>query len=379
MNGQVPMLPFSARAADSCPYAVSVEQASKRFENGVIAVDRVSLSISGGEFLCLLGPSGSGKTTLLRMIGGFERHEGRIYLFGEDVTQLPPARRRTNMVFQQHALFPHLNVYDNIAFGPRMRKVPATEIDRRVREVLNLVRLPGFDSRRVDQLSGGQRQRVAIARAIVNDPAVLLLDEPLGALDLRLRVELQNELRRLQRSLGSPFIAVTHDQGEAMALADRIAVINGGRLEQIGTPDEIYHKPASLFVAQFVGHTNILEGRICALNGHGHYTLELDGILIPCRAEAGLAVGRKVVLSVREELIHLETNGSTSGTAVDFRLNGTVIDRRFLGSQAKYSVRVGNGLFVVAEVPASQTGNLPPGAEVRIGWRISRVPAFPAG
>lgn len=378
MNGQVPM-PLSERAADSYPYAVSVEQASKRFENGVIAVDRVSLSIGAGEFLCLLGPSGSGKTTLLRMIGGFEPHEGRIFLFGEDVTELPPARRRTNMVFQQHALFPHLNVYDNIAFGPRMRKVPATEIDRRVREVLDLVRLPGFDSRRVDQLSGGQRQRVAIARAIVNDPAVLLLDEPLGALDLRLRVELQNELRRLQRSLGSPFIAVTHDQGEAMALADRIVVINGGRLEQIGTPDEIYHQPASLFVAQFVGHTNILEGRICALNGYGHYTLELDGILIPCRAEAGLAVGRKVVLSVREELIHLETNGSTSGTAVDFRLNGTVIERRFLGSQAKYSVRVGNGLFVVAEVPASQTGNLQPGAEVRIGWRASRVPAFPAG
>jgi spermidine/putrescine transport system ATP-binding protein len=380
MSRVASVTPSLLPAAGAPPHAVHVEQVTKRFAGNVTAVDRVSLTVPSGEFVCLLGPSGSGKTTLLRMIGGFEEaDEGRVFLLGEDVTRLPPARRRTNMVFQQHALFPHLNVYDNIAFGPRMRRVPMCEIDRRVAEVLHLVRLPGFESRRVDQLSGGQRQRIAIARAIINDPAVLLLDEPLGALDLRLRVELQNELRRLQRSLGSPFIVVTHDQGEAMAMSDRIAVINAGRIEQIGTPDEIYNRPASLFVAQFIGHTNLLEGHICASAGNGAYTVDVRGIPVPCRASAGLPTGRRLVLSVREEHVDLEVKAPSAGGA-DFRVAATVIDRRFLGSQVKYSLRLSNGLCLVAEMRADGTGAAPEmGAKVQLGWRVSRVPAFESG
>jgi spermidine/putrescine ABC transporter ATP-binding subunit len=360
--------------------AVQVAAVSRRFSTSALAVDRVSLEVAPGEFLCLLGPSGSGKTTLLRIIGGFERpDEGRVYLQGQEVTHQPPAQRRTNMVFQHHALFPHLNVRDNVAFGLRMRRTATAEVVRRVRQALELVRLTGFDSRSIEQLSGGQRQRVAIARAIVNEPAVLLLDEPLGALDLRLRVELQNELRRLQRSLGSPFIVVTHDQGEAMAMSDRIAVINDGRIEQVGTPDEIYNQPASLFVARFVGHTNLLSGRIESSLGGGNYRLRVGGVLIPCHASQGLSVGCAVTVSVREEMVRLE-EASEREEEADYRIEGTVIDRTFLGSLVKYTVRLSDDLTVVAEVPApAMAHQWDIGRRVRVAWRTEQTPAFILG
>lgn len=363
-------------AGEPAAAAVCVEGVTKRFDREVVAVDGVSLSVAPGELLCLLGPSGSGKSTLLRLIGGFESPDaGRVFLLGDDVTDLPPARRRTNMVFQHHALFPHLNVYDNVAFGLRMRKVAEAEIRRRVSRVMDLVRLPGHESRKVDQLSGGQRQRVAIARAIVNDPAVLLLDEPMGALDLRLRLELQQELRRLQRSLGSPFIVVTHDQSEAMAMSDRIAVINGGRVEQIGPPDEIYNRPASLFVAQFIGHTNVLRGRVSRALAPGSYMVDVEGVAIPCHARAGLAPGTPITLSVREELVGLRGGGALDEGA-DVRLRGTVIERTFLGAQARYAVRVSPQLVVIAERPAAAAG-VAVGSVIDLAWRASEVPAFP--
>lgn len=357
--------------------AVEVKQVTRRFEEGVVAVDRVSLSVDPGEILCLLGPSGSGKSTLLRIIGGFETaDDGKVFLMGEDVTHVPPALRRTNMVFQHHALFPHLNVRDNIAFGLRMKKTPQAQIDKRVGQVLELVRLRGYESRKIDQLSGGQRQRIAIARAIVNDPAVLLLDEPLGALDLRLRMELQAELRRLHKSLGSPFIVVTHDQNEAMAMSDRIAIMNEGRIQQIGTPQEIYDRPASLFVAQFVGHTNLLHGRISSAHGRGEFAVDVGGMTVPCRAAPELAVGQEVALSIREELVTLGT-ASTIDRAVDFSTAGTVIDKSFLGSQVRFTIATTEGLTITAERRAVELNEpLSVGVQVRVGWRVSQVPVF---
>jgi spermidine/putrescine transport system ATP-binding protein len=354
--------------------AVGVKNISKKFANGVLAVDQVSLDVQPGEFVCLLGPSGSGKTTLLRIIGGFEQaDEGRVALMGEDVTALPPAQRRTNMVFQHHALFPHLSVHDNVSFGLRMRKMPAPAISERVDRTLDLVRLKGFGERKIDQLSGGQRQRIAIARAIVNEPAVLLLDEPLGALDLRLRLELQEELRRLQRSLGSPFILVTHDQTEAMAMADRIVVMNEGRIEQIGSAEDIYRRPATLFVARFIGHTNLISGRISADRGAGDYTMAVGDVTIPCRSPSPFAVGQEVVLSVREEAVTLGCSGESS----EFTLEGRIIDRTFLGPSVRYDLGVGDEpLRLMAELRADEGEALAPGTSVRVGWRIDQASLF---
>src|SRR6188508_2110307 len=234
----------------------------KRFRE-VIAVDRINLRIEAGEFFSLLGPSGCGKTTTLRMIGGFEAPTGgSIELRGRDVTNDPPDRRPVNMVFQNYALFPHLNVGDNIAFGLRRKNVDKADIKRRVHEALELVHLTGLDRRKPNQLSGGQQQRVALARALVNRPNVLLLDDPLGALDLKLRKQLQIELKRVQTEVGITFVYVTHDQEEALTMSDRIAVMNAGHVEQLGTPEELYERPTSRFVADFIGSTNLLRGRI---------------------------------------------------------------------------------------------------------------------
>jgi putative spermidine/putrescine transport system ATP-binding protein len=229
----------------------------------VRAVDRVSLEIGDGEFFTLLGPSGSGKTTCLRLIAGFERPDtGRIELHGRDVTELPPYERDVNTVFQDYALFPHLSVADNVGYGPRIRGVAAAERARRVAEALALVRLPDLGGRKPAQLSGGQRQRVALARALVNRPRILLLDEPLGALDLKLRQEMQVELKAIQREVGITFVFVTHDQEEALTMSDRLAVWNRGRIEQLGAPTEVYERPATAFVAGFVGISNLLVGEV---------------------------------------------------------------------------------------------------------------------
>src|SRR2546422_7947896 len=241
---------------------IRLSNLTKRFDD-VVAVDDLSLEIARGQFFSLLGPSGCGKTTTLRMIGGFEEPSlGTIYLGGKDVTDEPPYRRDVNTVFQSYALFPHLNVFDNVAFGLRRKKVERSEADRRVREALALVDLPGFERRKPSQLSGGQQQRVALARALVNHPKLLLLDEPLGALDLKLRKQMQLEPKRIQSEVGITVLYVTHDQEEAMTMSDRLAVMRHGRIEQIGRPEDIYERPATEFVAGFLGASNLLDGEV---------------------------------------------------------------------------------------------------------------------
>lgn len=357
---------------------MDVQAVSKSFHNGHIGISQVSLSVPKNVFLCLLGPSGSGKTTLLRLIGGLEiPNEGRVLVDGLDVRAIPASERRTNMVFQHHALFPHLNVRDNVAFGPRMRRDREDSIERRVTDVLNLVQLGGYEERKVKELSGGQRQRVAIARAIINRPSVLLLDEPLASLDMQLRGELQGELRRLQRSLGSPFISVTHDQDEAMALADRIAVINQGRLEQVGRPDEIYCRPASLFVASFMGRNNVLQGVICDHLGSGEYRLDLNGLIVPCQAASGLRVGQTVALVLRYESVRIHRPAHDAPRSVN--LSGTVLDRVFLGTRVRYTVRIAPAIVILAEPRIESGGNagMPEiGDTIALSWHLKDSPVF---
>src|SRR4051794_11099464 len=271
----------------------------------VVAVDSVDLDVGRGEFFTLLGPSGSGKTTCLRMIGGFERPDaGAIELAGRDVTGLPPTERDVNTVFQDYALFPHMTVAANVAYGLRVKRIARAERGERVREALAMVRLEGFDDRRPGQLSGGQRQRVALARALVNRPRVLLLDEPLGALDLKLRQQLQVELKRIQSEVGITFVYVTHDQDEALSMSDRIAVMDAGRVLQVGSPQEVYDRPDSRFVAGFVGVSNVLELPVSGVSG-GVASLQLgprDAVSAPAGA---LQAGRTAIVTVRPERIAL--------------------------------------------------------------------------
>jgi spermidine/putrescine transport system ATP-binding protein len=283
---------------------VRLIELTKRFRE-IVAVDAISLDIQIGEFFSLLGPSGCGKTTTLRMIGGFELPtSGRIELRGRDVTLDTPERRPVNMVFQSYALFPHLSVFDNVAFGLRRRKVPDADVRRRVGATLELVRLTGYDRRGPGELSGGQQQRVALARALVCEPTVLLLDEPLGALDLKLRRQLQVELKRVQVEVGITFVYVTHDQEEALALSDRIAVMNGGRIEQLGTPEELYDRPATRFVADFIGTTNLLTGTVVSVAGDDA-VLELEAGGRCVVGADGLAPGAVVEIAVRPEALEL--------------------------------------------------------------------------
>src|SRR4051794_30223201 len=285
---------------------------SKRFGD-VTAVDGVDLEIAHGEFFTMLGPSGSGKTTCLRMIAGFERPDaGRIELDGKDVTRLPPPERDVNTVFQDYALFPHMSVAENVAYGLKVRKVSKGERGDRVKEALALVRLDGFGDRRPSQLSGGQRQRVALARALVNRPRVLLLDEPLGALDLKLRQQLQVELKRIQSEVGITFVYVTHDQDEALTMSDRIAVMDGGRVLQVGTPRDVYEEPDSRFVAGFVGVSNLLELPIDAA-AEGVLRLRLGDEDRVSAAHAGAAPeGATAIVTIRPERIAIEKEGSAA-------------------------------------------------------------------
>ena len=269
-----------------------------------VAVDHIDLEVVSGEFFSLLGPSGCGKTTTLRMIGGFEAPtSGLIELQGQDVTWLPPYKRHVNTVFQNYALFPHLTIFENVAFGLRRQKVPDAEVRTRVTEMLQLVELPGFERRKPTQISGGQAQRVALARALINRPAVLLLDEPLGALDLKLRKQMQVELKRIQQEVGITFIYVTHDQEEAMTMSDRIAVMNRGRYEQLGDPEVLYERPATRFVAGFLGISNLLSGTVEG-NDNGYVRLRLadETVIRAPRTDTG---GDAVSVGVRPEKIRL--------------------------------------------------------------------------
>ncbi|HJW22326.1 MAG TPA: ABC transporter ATP-binding protein [Candidatus Limnocylindrales bacterium] len=309
----------------------------------VVAVDHIDLEVHDGEFFSLLGPSGCGKTTTLRMIGGFEQPtSGLIELAGQDVTWLPPYQRNVNTVFQNYALFPHLTVFENVAFGLRRRKVDQADIRHRVSDMLALVELPGYERRKPGQLSGGQAQRVALARALVNRPAVLLLDEPLGALDLKLRKQMQVELKRIQKEVGITFIYVTHDQEEAMTMSDRIAVMNHGRYEQLGEPEVLYERPRTRFVAGFLGVSNLLPARRAgASNGYALFRLE-DGS--PVRISAATVEGQTepLAIGVRPEKIRMSETG-TDVTPQLNRLSGVIVDASYIGVSTQYIVELPDG------------------------------------
>ncbi len=326
-------------------YAVELRTVSKRFPGPageiVAAVKNVTLQIRDGEFFSLLGPSGCGKTTSLRMIAGFELPtDGEIYIHGKPMGQIPAFQRPVNTVFQQYALFPHLTIGENVAFGLDMKHTPKPEIARRVTEALEMVRLPNMEKRRPKQLSGGQQQRIALARALVNRPEVLLLDEPLGALDLKLRKDMQLELKTLQREVGITFIYVTHDQEEALTMSDRIAVMSQGVALQVGPPSEIYEQPNCKFVANFIGETNFLEGTLAApQDGLARVTLA-DGQMIAAAtlADPAPAAGQKVTVVIRPEKLHLPGRPTDQN-----RLPGTVEDVVYIGTDTHYGVRLPGG------------------------------------
>ena len=329
--------------------AVRLESVEKRFGE-VAAVDGVDLEVVDGEFFSMLGPSGSGKTTTLRMIAGFEQPTaGRILLHGVDVTSVPPFDRDVNTVFQDYALFPHMTVGDNVAYGLMVRKVPKADRVARVTEALRMVRLEGYAGRKPSQLSGGQRQRVALARALVNRPRVLLLDEPLGALDLKLREEMQIELKAIQQQVGITFIYVTHDQEEALTMSDRLAVFNNGRIEQIGAPAEVYERPATRFVAGFVGTSNLLRGDV-----------------------ARAVVGQDGMFTVRPEKIHLVW-GETEVGPDDIVVPGTIREVVYLGPDTRYIVALDAGAdLTVTQQNLATTSTealAQQGKSVRLMWR----------
>ena len=350
----------SPEAAD-----VRLEAVSKRFGD-VVAVDAVDLGVRQGELLSLLGPSGCGKTTLLRLIAGFEPpSSGAVWIRGRRVDGLPPAQRNLSMVFQHYALFPHMSVYDNVAFGLRMRRVPRPEIPGRVGEALEMTRLQGLEGRLPRQLSGGQQQRVALARALVGRPNVLLLDEPLGALDKKLREEMQVELRELQRRVGITTIFVTHDQEEALALSDRVVVMRAGRIVQVGTPKAIYERPRTSFVAGFIGVANFFSGQVVATDGAGRVGLRTEeGLVLPLAPATGAEAGRPVRFIVRPEKIELRRGGRPG-------LAGRVERVVYLGAATFYDVRLDGGQLVRAQASgqrAGADGDLEPGEPVALAW-----------
>jgi spermidine/putrescine transport system ATP-binding protein len=321
-------------------YEAELQNVTKRFGE-VIAVDAVSLSIRKGEFLTLLGPSGCGKTTLLRMLAGFEAPDsGRVLLGGRDVTEVPPYRRDVTTVFQHYALFPHMNVFENVAFGLERRRLSREQIESRAARALEMVRMSGLELRQPSELSGGQQQRVALARALVLEPRVLLLDEPLAALDLKLRKEMQLELKDLQRRLAISFIYVTHDQEEALTMSDRIAVMNTGHIEQLGRAEEIYERPSTEFVAGFIGASNILEGRVESVDGE-RSIIDVEGSRIHVDAVGANAIGLKrgegVRLLVRPEKIRISAQGSEE--AVTARIESAV----YLGESTQWRVSLAGG------------------------------------
>jgi spermidine/putrescine transport system ATP-binding protein len=339
----------------------------------LVAVEGLDLEIGTAEFFSIIGPSGCGKTTTLRMIAGFEDPtSGTIEVGGRDVTHVRPYRRPVNTVFQSYALFPHLDVYENIAFGLREARRPRDEIRTRVGEAIELVQLQGREHARAQQLSGGQQQRVALARALVNRPEVLLLDEPLGALDLKLRADMQTQLKDMQRAVGITFCYVTHDQGEAFSMSDRVAVMHDGVLEQVGPPEDVYRRPQSLFVADFVGSANRLAGAVTGALEAG-YRIAVDGVgerQVP--GPPGIGVGARVSILIRPE----DVDVSAPGTAVGNGLPATVVDSSFLGSQRTLRLLTESGATFVAATRAGGEAHTP-GSRVELLWHPEDAWALP--
>ena len=362
--------------------SLELKEIKKSFTEGEAVLDNISLEISKGEFITLLGSSGCGKTTTLRIIAGLEQPDaGSVWLDGREVTGLEPNQRDVNTVFQNYALFPHMNVAENIGYGLKLKKVPKSEIRKKVSQMLELVQLEGYEKRKPSELSGGQKQRVAIARALVNNPKVLLLDEPLGALDLQLRRAMQIELKHLQKKLGITFIYITHDQEEAINMSDRIAVMRDGRIEQIGTPDEIYNHPKTSYVATFVGNANILHGVAESIQGQNAIVkIGNDKVIVKLetsqqdtgdtRAKQYLAAGEKVTLAVRSENILLQETAVIGDTGTDHRdavdisvsgggldahnknsvsgLQATVTEKNFAGGQLRVTLKLSDGTQLIA-------------------------------
>ena len=354
---------------ESTPTVVELQAVSKSY-GGARGVDHIDLQVGNGQFYSLLGPSGCGKTTTLRLIAGFEQpDEGRILIGGRDVANLPPYRRDVNTVFQHYALFPHLTVEDNVAFGLREKKVPTAEAARRAGEALDLVRLSHLGGRKPRQLSGGQQQRVALARALVNRPTVLLLDEPLGALDLKLRKQMQLELKALQQQVGITFVYVTHDQEEALTMSDRMAVMEDGRILQEGTPREIYEHPATRFVADFIGLTNFFVGEVVAQENDRVLVQTAESLKVWCVTGERATPGTPVTVAVRPEKIEIATSPPPSALNV---WSGRVIAGTFLGEQTEYRVRLEEGQdVVIRRQNLGLNGTNPqvvPGAVVYVTW-----------
>ena len=352
-----PVNPLDASVGLPGSASVRLQGLSKSFPGAIKALDRVSLDIGAGEFFALLGPSGCGKTTTLRLVAGFETpDEGRVVVGGQDVTEMPVHRRDMGVIFQSYALFPHRTVAENVAFGLRMRRIPRQEIDRRVSTALAQVALTGLEGRRPAQLSGGQQQRVALARAIVIEPPVLLCDEPLGALDRRLRQQMQFELKQLQKQLGVTLLFVTHDQEEALALSDRIAVMNAGRIEQVGAPAEIYERPRTRFVADFVGEINIIDGTWSAGR-----LLAVDGRAMPAPTAAGR--DGPGAIAIRPERTAM--TGPQAGL-----LSGRILTANFLGGQTLYRIAADSGASILVKEGRGE-GNSARAIGERVGvlWR----------
>ncbi|MDX6335590.1 MAG: spermidine/putrescine transport system ATP-binding protein [Streptosporangiaceae bacterium] len=352
--------------------AIGLDGVAKEFHSRgetVTAVRGIDLAIRTGEFFSMLGPSGCGKTTTMRMIAGFEEPtRGTVRLDGRDVTAAPPNKRDVNMVFQSYALFPHMSVFENVAFGLRRKSVPKDQITRQVGEMLEIVDLTGREQRRPRELSGGQQQRVALARALVNHPKALLLDEPLGALDLKLRQAMQVELKRIQREVGITFVYVTHDQNEALTMSDRIAVMNDGVIEQLGPPRDIYEHPATRFVAGFIGTSNLLAGSLARVTGgQGVIEVSPDERIIVRAGRSELTAGQEVELTVRPEKIELAAGPGPAGGCA---LRGTVTEVVYLGTSTSFSVHTTTGADVVVFQQNSASADTPVGRgdEVWLTW-----------
>jgi ABC-type Fe3+/spermidine/putrescine transport system ATPase subunit len=355
--------------------AVEVVDLQKAFAD-FTALRDVSVNIPKNEFFSLLGPSGCGKTTLLRIIGGFEAPTGGdVRIHGQSVLNLPPYLRKTNMVFQHLALFPHLNVAQNIMFPLEMKRISAVVARKKTMDVLDMVRLSGMQDRKIHELSGGQRQRVAIARALVGDPEVVLLDEPLGALDLKLRLQMQEELHRLQRAVGSTFIFVTHDQAEAITMSDRIAVMQAGRIVQVGTPYDIYETPSCRFVADFIGHSNLLKGIAQGQPSPGRCVVVVDGIALTGACRDTVAAGREVTVSIRYEKVRV-TRSAVTDCANTFQAN--VVERKYLGSATRLRLALSPSQVLQADLPPeSEVAAFQQGERVNVSIEPGNVLVLP--